>query len=311
MASLTKLATSLCVMQLVEAGRLHLDADLRPLVPELRDARILHGFDAAGRPVCEDNTAPITMRQLLTHTSGFAYDFTDPVLRRWSSLATPGYSPSRPRWSRAEITTPLRFAPGQAWAYGTGLDWAGQILEAVTGTTLGRYMRRHVFDPLGMRDSSFRPPPHAAARTPDNVVRTAAMALRTGAPPTPETHELDAGGAGLFTTAADYALLLRAFLRHALVAPKTTGQMLEPQLDETRADLFNTVAFHPLVRSTMAPEFPDGQRLNYGLAGVVNLDHVPGKRRAGSIAWSGILNSRWVRASSPESSSCYVLQEKS
>ncbi|KZZ94983.1 Beta-lactamase/transpeptidase-like protein [Moelleriella libera RCEF 2490] len=122
---------------------------------------------------------------------------------------------------------------------------------------------------------------------------------------------LDAGGAGLFTTAADYALLLRAFLRHALVAPETTSQMLEPQLDETRADLFNTVAFHPLVRSTMAPEFPDGQRLNHGLAGVVNLDHVPGKRRAGSIAWSGILNSRWVCASSPESSLCRVLQGKS
>ncbi|KAG5914268.1 hypothetical protein E4U53_004687, partial [Claviceps sorghi] len=136
-ASLTKLATTVAVLQLVERGTLGLDADARPLVPELRDAVILRGFDERGRPLCEPNARPITLRQLLTHTAGFGYEFTDPVLLRWAR-SVPGRDPSRMQWSRSEITTPLRFAPGDAWHYGVGVDWAALVLEAVTRAPLSR-----------------------------------------------------------------------------------------------------------------------------------------------------------------------------
>ncbi|GAO19070.1 hypothetical protein UVI_02063080 [Ustilaginoidea virens] len=293
-ASLTKLVTSIAVMQLVQRGRLSLDADLRPLVPELRDARILRAMDRDGRPAYERNTRPITMRQLLTHTSGFSYEFADPVLLAWSRSA-PGRDVSRMHWSRLEISTPLRFAPGQGWAYGVGVDWAGQVVEAVTGGPLSRHVRDHILRPLGLADTGFWPErhPQTAPRTAQNVERTRSGRLRPAAWPTPHEHEMESGGAGLFTTASDYAALLRGFLRGSLVSDDTVRAMLAPQLDEAQAERMRDVATHPRVRNTFVPEFADGQDINHGLGGMLNVGDVPGKRRGGSMAWSGILNSRW------------------
>ncbi|GAB0134268.1 hypothetical protein EsDP_00002647 [Epichloe bromicola] len=295
-ASLTKLATTISVMQLVEQRKLHLDADVRPLIPELREAKILRDFDHDDNPVYEENTRPITLRQMLTHTAGFSYAFADPILVKWSR-ATPGRNLSRIQWSKSEITTPLRFAPGEAWGYGVGLDWAGQVLEKVTGKSLGQYMQENIFDPLGMSDTGFRPEtmPHTAARTAQNTERTRDGALKTAYWPTPEKHEMEAGGAGLFTTASDYACLLRAFLQDngRLVSDRTRREMLTPQLGEAQAQWLRKLAFHPLAHNTFAPEFTEDQELNHGLGGMINMEDAPGKRKAGSMAWSGILNSRW------------------
>lgn len=305
-ASLTKLATTISVLQLVEQRKLDLDADVRPLVPELREAKILRGFDRDDNPVYEENTRPITLRQMLTHTAGFSYAFADPVLIKWSQ-ATPGRNLSRIQWSRSEITTPLRFAPGEAWGYGVGLDWAGQVLEKAAGKSLGQHMQESIFEPLGMRDTGFWPEtmPRTAARTAQNTERTPDGSLRTAYWPTPEKHEMESGGAGLFTTASDYACLLRALLQDntdtdennngGLVSASTRRDMLTPQLGEAQAQSLRKLAFHPLAHSTIAPEFTKDQELNHGLGGMINVEDAPGKRKAGSMAWSGILNSRWVR----------------
>ncbi|OAA44245.1 Beta-lactamase/transpeptidase-like protein [Metarhizium rileyi] len=293
-ASLTKLATTISVLQLVQRGQLTLDADVRHLVPELQKAKILREFDDDGKPVIEANTKPITMRQLLTHTSGFSYEFADPVLLQWSRTQ-PDRDVSRLQWSKLEVTTPLRFAPGEGWGYGVGLDWAGQVLEAVTGQSLGRYMQENILDPVGLSDTGFWPErlPRTAPRTAQNVQRRKDMSLAAAYWPTPEKHEIEPGGSGLFTTASDYALFLRAFLAGALVTEETMREMVRPQLDEAQAEYFRNVAFHPAVHNTFAPEFTPGTDISHGLGGMVNVEDVPGKRKAGSIAWSGILNSRW------------------
>ncbi|KAG5981523.1 hypothetical protein E4U55_002854 [Claviceps digitariae] len=305
-ASLTKLVTTISLMQLVEQGKLSLDSDLRPLLPELQDAEILRGFDAHDKPLYEENTRPITLRQLLTHTAGFSYEVADPVLLKWSRTA-PGRDLSRIQWSRREITIPLRFAPGEAWAYGVGLDWAGLILEAITGTSLGQYMQANIFDRLGMADTGFWPEriPHTAARTAANTKRKPDLTLKPASWPTPQKHDIESGGSGLFTTAADYACLLRAMLSGAhhgaqqgpqqtsLLSARTIREILTPQLGEAQTQSLHRAAFHPLTHATFAPEFQRGQTLNHGLGGILNTHDVPGKRRAGSITWSGILNSRW------------------
>ncbi|KHN97730.1 Beta-lactamase/transpeptidase-like protein [Metarhizium album ARSEF 1941] len=293
-ASLTKLATSISVLQLVERGQLDLDADLRPLIPELRQARILRGFDDDDKPVIEANTRPITMRQLLTHTSGFSYEFSDPVLLQWSRTQ-PNRHVTRLQWSKLEVTTPLRFAPGESWGYGVGLDWAGQVLEAITGKSLGQYMQENILDPVGLADTGFWPErlPHTAPRTAQNVQRTRDGRLAAAQPPTPEKHEIESGGGGWFTTASDYALFLRAFLAGRLLSRRSMADVMTPQLNEAQAEHLSAIAFHPMVHNTFAPEFAPGTVINYGLGAMLNVDHVPGKRRAGSIAWSGILNSRW------------------
>ncbi|KAG5946206.1 hypothetical protein E4U59_004261 [Claviceps monticola] len=302
-ASLTKLVTTIAIMQLVEKRRLSLVQDVRPLVPELQDASILRRFDEHDKPIYEVNNQPITLRQLLTHTSGASYEFSDSVLTKWARTM-PGRDLSRIQWSRQEITNPLRFGPGEAWSYSTGLDWAGLLLETVTGTSLGQYMQANIFDRLGMTDTGFWPDhiPHAAARTAANTKRRTDLTLGPASSPTPEKHDLESGGAGLFTTAADFACLLRELLRvtqhgtqndSSVISAQTAREMLTPQLDEAQARSLHRKIYNPSAHSTFAPEFEVGQPLNYGLGGMLNMQNVPGKRRAGSIAWSGILNSRW------------------
>ncbi|KAG6290961.1 hypothetical protein E4U46_001449 [Claviceps purpurea] len=302
-ASLTKLVTTVAVMQLVEQRRLSLDQDVRPLVPELQDARILRRFDEHDKPIYEANNQPITLRQLLTHTSGANYEFSDSVLTKWARTM-PDRDLSRIQWSRQEITNPLRFGPGEAWSYGAGLDWAGLLLETVTSTSLGQYMQANIFDRLGMTDTGFWPDhiPHAAARTAADTKRKTNLTLGPASSPTPEKHDLESGGAGLFTTAADFACLLRELLRatqhgtqhgSSVLSAQTAREMLTPQLDEAQVRSLHRKIYNPSAHSTFAPEFEVGQPLNYGLGGMLNTQDVPGKRRAGSIAWSGILNSRW------------------
>lgn len=282
-------------MQLVEQGVISLDEDLRPKIPELKEVKILLEFDVDDKPVFQENTKPITLRQLLTHTAGFAYEFTDATLLKW--CRADGRNVRQISWSKKEITTPLRFEPGEFWGYGVNTDWVGQVLEAVTGRTLGSYMQEHIFDPLGMADTGFHPDklPQTMSRT----VKTIGRNKKTGnlepsnwAPPT--EHEIESGGGGLYTTASDYARFLRGLLQGRLLSKSTMKDIMKPQLNKSQSKVLAITAFHPSVKNTFAPEFPVGTKISHGLAGMVNLEDVPGKRRAKSMAWSGIHNSRWV-----------------
>ncbi|UNI16080.1 hypothetical protein JDV02_002553 [Purpureocillium takamizusanense] len=289
-ASLTKLVTTTCLMQLVERGVLSLDQDVR--VPELADARILRGFDGAGRPVLETNTTPITM--LLTHTAGLGYDLADPALTKWSAHV--GRRATNLDWSRPGFTTPLSFAPGSGWCYGTAIDWAGLVLEAATGQTLGEYMQTHIFAPLGMRDTGFWPEklPQTASRAVAFSYRDATTAgLEPGPPSVPEQHDVESGGAGLYTTADDYARFLRGLLAGELVSDATLDEMLKPQLNDTQREMLEATVYRSGVQDGFAPEFPTGLALNHGLGGVINMEDVDGKRRKGSMMWSGACNSHW------------------
>lgn len=235
--------------------------------------------------------------QLLTHTAGFSYEFADPTLLKWSRQQK--RQVWRMRWSREEVSTPLRFPPGESWGYGVNTDWAGLVLEAVTGRTLNDYMGEHIFRPLGMSDSGFR-----RAQLPQTSRRTVRAALRD--PKTgelgdaatwvmPTDHEVDSGGGGLFTTAADYAAFLRGLLAGRVLGADAFREMLRPQLDDAKAGYLGAIAFHPSVHNTFAPEFTgEPLPLNHGLGGLLNMVDVPGKRRAGSMAWSGMHNCRWV-----------------
>ncbi|KAJ2970234.1 hypothetical protein NQ176_g8283 [Zarea fungicola] len=124
-ASLTKLVTSTALLQLVENGKITLDQDLRPIVPYFAEVRILEGFDENSKPVTRENKDPITLRQLLTHTAGFAYEFSDSKVLKWSRQQ--GRQVWRVQWSVEEISTPLRFTPGSSWGYGVNTDWAAIV----------------------------------------------------------------------------------------------------------------------------------------------------------------------------------------
>ncbi|CAM1509490.1 Fc.00g032290.m01.CDS01 [Cosmosporella sp. VM-42] len=297
LASMTKLLTTTCLMQLVERGDITLDADIRGLIPELEQMQILRGFDSDNGPMLEPNEKPITLRQLLTHTVGLGYDLADPELMKWSNSI--GRKATNLFWSREGFNTPLKFPPGDGWFYGSALDWAGFLLEVTTGQTLGAYMEQHIFEPLGLKDTGFWPEklPQTKNRMPA-FVRREGNALEACPCPVPEEHEVESGGAGLYSTAHDYALFLQGFLQGKLVKEETLQQIFTPQLNEAQSSMMMEICYGP--QKGFAPDFPTGLKLNHGLGAAMNVEDVPGRRRKGSLMWSGMCNSRWVSTSPQE-----------
>ncbi|GJC81609.1 acyltransferase mlcH [Colletotrichum liriopes] len=291
-ASMTKLITSTAIMQLVERGLVSLDDDMRTIVPQLAGMQILRGFDGDEQPILEDNDTPITLRMLLTHTVGLGYDVADPDLTKWHKAV--GRAATNLDASLEGFTTPFKFTPGDGWYYGTALDWAGQALEKITGKTLGEYLSENVFSPAGMNDTGFWPEalPHVAERTAAWQYRgDDGSSLASGPSPRNVARDaIDSGGAGLWTTAKDYGAFLRALLGDDLVKKETLDEMFIPQLNEKQAGMLKELAD---LWGSLAVEFSSDIELNHSLAGCLNMQDAPGKRKKGSMQWSGMCNSHW------------------
>lgn len=288
-ASMTKALATLAALQQVEAGRLSLDAPIGDVLPELAEATVLTGFDAAGQPQTRPAARPVTLRHLLTHTAGYGYFFVHPELLQYfaaTGMPVPG--------SIAGIRTPLLYDPGDKWEYSVSIDWAGLAVEAVTGSTLGDYMAEHVFAPLGMTGTGFHDalPAGAAqvhARGVDGTLKVQPMYLGGG-----EYH--NAGG-GLVGTAPDYARFVRMILNggeldgQRLLSAAMVGEMSRNQIGNLRAGYMGSAM------PDLAPPFdgfPD-QHTGWTLGFLTNPEPGPNGRSAGSLNWAGIFNSYyWI-----------------
>jgi len=281
-ASCTKAVTSVAAMQLVERGLVSLDEPVGERLPALAAPRVLTGFDAAGAPVTRPASRPITLRRLLTHTSGLAYDFCSADLTAY--LATTGGS----LLNGADPDIPLMFEPGEAWLYGIGVDWTGRLIEAVTGAGLDAWCGEHILAPLGMADTTFFPDEAQSARKASVHARTPEggfVAIPFGMPP---VNHFMMGGAGLYATAADYLKFLEAILAGGapLMKPDTFAVMMDNHVGDLDAGALKTA--QPAMTLDFEPLA--GLTRRHGLAGLVNLDPVPGGRSAGALAWGGIAN---------------------
>jgi CubicO group peptidase (beta-lactamase class C family) len=281
-ASCTKAVTSVAALQLVERGLLNLDAPVGERLPALAAPRVLSGFDSAGAPVTRPARTPITLRRLLTHTSGFAYDFCCADLAAY--MATTGGS----MMSGAEPDIPLMFDPGEGWQYGIGIDWAGRLIEAAAGAGLDAWCAEHIFAPLGMTDTTFFPDAAQSARR-AGVCQKASdgrcVPIPFGMPP---VHHFMMGGAGLYATADDYLTFLAAVVRGGapLLRPETFALMMQNHVGDLDAGALKSS--QPAMSNDFEPLA--GLTRRHGLAGLVNLDPVPGGRSAGALAWAGIAN---------------------
>ena len=288
-ASMTKALVTVGAMQLVETGQLELDAPIGEVLPELADPQVLSGFAEDGAPVLRLALRPITLRHLLTHTSGLGYAFVQTeVLRYYQAVGMPVSG------SKASITMPLLFDPGDDWAYGVSTDWVGLAIEAVTGTDLQTYLGEHVFGPLGMMKTAFhRALPEGAAkihvRNPEGGFGQSSLYLGGG--------EFHGGGGGLTSTAEDYARFLQMMVRggelggNRLLKAETIADMSRNQVGQIRAGKMTTAMPEFAVPFDT---FPD-QHTGWGLGFLINPDAVPGGRSAGSLCWAGILNSYyWI-----------------
>src|SRR5882757_3145472 len=152
-ASMTKAVTTAAGMQLVEQGKLSLDDPIGKLLPDLASPQVLEGFDASGAPKTRPAKGPITLRQLMTHTAGFAYDmWNGDMVKYLEKTGTPGIISCLD----AALKTPLMTDPGTRWEYGTNIDFVGKAVEAASGKKLDAYLRDNIFAPLAMNDTGFK-----------------------------------------------------------------------------------------------------------------------------------------------------------
>jgi methyl acetate hydrolase len=293
-ASMTKAVTGTAAMQLVEQGHIGLDQPMGDILPVVKQVKVLEGFDANGTPRLRDPRIPVTLRHLLTHTSGYGYDIFNAELARYIEVAG---LPSILSRKNDALRAPLLFDPGTGWEYGVGIDLVGKVIEAVSGQDLESYFRQYILDPLGMRDTSFLLRNDMARRLVGTHVRgpdgkPAAINLEPA-----DDGEFHTGGAGLFSTAPDYI----AFTRTLLAGGTLDG--VEVLKQETVALMARNAIGDldvPVVRSNnpaLALEvetFP-GQVKKWGLTFLINTEDVEGFRSAGSLTWGGVHNTYyWI-----------------
>jgi methyl acetate hydrolase len=287
-ASMVKLLTSVAALQLVERGKLKLDEPAGNTDPTLASAQVLVGFDAKGAPQLRPAERPITLRNLLTHTSGFSYPLWDSNVVRYRKVARS--NPALPRM-------PLMFEPGSRWAYGGSLDGVGRMVEISGGQSLDRYFSDHITRPLGMRDTGFSLTDEQRARQASLHVRDANGKLVPQPLENSNVQRVPSGGGGIYSTASDYLVLLQALLNGgslretSILRPETVALMAENQIGNLKAGVLKTT--NPAL-SNDVNLFP-GVQLRWGLGHMINMDPVSGGRKAGSLTWAGLLNTYyWI-----------------
>jgi methyl acetate hydrolase len=294
-ASMTKALTGTAAMQLVEQGKLDLDAPAAKVVPDIASIEVLEGFDASGQPRTRPPKRPITLRHLLTHTAGFGYDLWSVELGKYQAAKNiPGIITCQ----NAALRTPLLFDPGEKWFYGINIDWAGKMVEATSGKKLGTYLQENLFAPLGMTSTAFKITPSMRERLAkvhqrgDNDAFTPQMDLEI-----PQEPEFEMGGGGIYGTAGDYLRFVRLILNRGkadgnqLLKPETVDLMTRNNMGDARVTLLKTAA--PALSNDA--EFFPGMPKTWGLSFQINTEKAPTGRPAGGLMWAGLANTYfWI-----------------
>lgn len=292
-ASMTKAITTAAGMQLVEQGKLKLDDPIGKLLPDLASPQVLEGFDASGNPKLRPAKGQITLRQLMTHTAGFAYDmWNGDMVKYLEKTGTPGIISC----SNAALKTPLMTDPGTRWEYGTNIDFVGKAVEAVSGKKLDAYLRDNIFAPLGMNDTGFKISDSMRKR----LVGMSARAPE-GLGPFPfemeQNPEFHMGGGGLYGTAADYIKFTQMILNkgkgngNQLLKPETVALMGQNNIGAIEIGKMTT-ALPPFTNDVDL--FP-GMVKKWGLSFLINTAKTPEGRSPNSLFWAGLANTYfWI-----------------
>jgi CubicO group peptidase (beta-lactamase class C family) len=290
---MTKALTGMAAMQLVEQGKLSLDAPASRVVPELNETQVLVGWND-GKPVTRAPKRPITLRHLLTHTAGFSYELWNTDIQLYQkTMELPGIGSCQ----NAALRTPLMFDPGDRWEYGINIDFAGKMVEAVSGKRLGAYLQENIFAPLGMNSTAFKISPDMRSRLAAMHQRNADGALAPIEFEMPQEPEFEMGGGGLYSTAGDYLKFVRMMLNNGkgngnqVLKPSTVALMSKNAMGDTRVVMLKT-AIPPLTNDA---EFFPGMPKSWGLTFMINEEQAPTGRTKGSLAWAGLANTYyWI-----------------
>jgi methyl acetate hydrolase len=287
--SMTKAFTATAAMQLIEQGRMGLDQPAADILPELAAPRILEGFDAAGQPILRAARRPITVRHLLTHTSGYTYSIWSEAITRYEQVTG---MPDIATCRNAAFGAPLEFEPGERWQYGISMDWVGKLVEQVADQSLEVYFRENIFEPLRMEDSGFLIGSAQKCRLATFANRQPDGSLAPAPFEIPQRPEFFMGGGGAFSTPRDYLAFLQMLLNGGslngarVLRPETVAEMMVNQIGDLNAHEMRSA--QPAYSNSF-DQFP-GQPHKWGLSFDINTRPGPNGRAAGSISWAGLLN---------------------
>jgi CubicO group peptidase (beta-lactamase class C family) len=283
MASMTKPVTSVAIMMLVDEGKLTLDDDVAKYVPKYKDPLVISKFnDADGSYETRPAKRPITIRHLLTHTSGIGYGFASKTLTKIMQ-----------KTQKTELDLPLLFDPGEGWQYGASTRVLGNVVEVISAQKLDAFLESRILLPLGMHDTSYLVPtakyPRVVsvnARGPNGTFVEAAMATTLPASV--------AGDGGLYGTAGDYGLFLRMLLNRGtlgntrILSEKSAKAMLESQTGNV------VVQLQESANPALSRNFPVGAgKDRWGLGFQLAAEKGQNRRAPGAGTWAGIFNTHF------------------
>ncbi|MBO9516400.1 MAG: beta-lactamase family protein [Variovorax sp.] len=288
-ASMTKAVATTAALQLMEQGRLDLDATVESILPEFGRLQVLDGFDG-DTPRLRPPASAATVRQLMTHSGGLGYFFLSEKLKRYHEVTG---EPHALTGLKRSLSAPLVNDPGTAWEYGVNTDWLGLIVEKISGQSLGSYLRQHVYGPLGMTESTFEPGADERARLLRVMQRQPDGSLVPSKLDLPPSSEWDAAGHGSYGTIQDYGRFVRAWLDDGggILSPATVQLALQNHLGPIKLPDFLKSAMPELSNDVPAMPVPQG----WGLGFHLTLVDLPGMRSAGTGDWAGVFNSYyWI-----------------
>ena len=283
MASMTKAITSAAIMMLIDEGKLKLDDDVATYLPQWKDRPVVSKFNAAdGSFETRPAKRAMTIRHLLTHTSGIGYGFSSPTLAKIME-----------KTKKSELDSPLLFDPGDSWAYGASTRVLGHVVEKISGQTIDKFLESKILLPLGMNDTFYLVP---AAKT----SRVVAVNRRGNdgkfiEAPVPATIPATVqGDGGLYGTPSDYGLFLRMLLNRGtlngkrILTEKSARTMFEAHTGSV------VVKEQESTNQGLSRNFPLGAgKDKWGLGFQLAAEKQTGRRSPGSGTWAGIFNTHF------------------
>ena len=276
--SMTKPVVSVALMRLLEEGRVSLRDPLAKYIPAFAHTQV--GREVGGALELAPPKRQITVHDLLRHTAGLTYEFLPASRVRQAYLDAGLPSRARDNARHADLLAglPLMHEPGSIWEYSRATDVLGRVVEVIAGEPLGVHLRRHIFEPLGMRDTGFVVPAGEQRRLaqafPNDPDSGAAVQLFDATQPA--AHE--SGGGGLVSTAADYARFLQMLSQRGRLG---TQRLLGPKtVDAMTADHLG-----PIPRSL--DTLPPGHGFGLGFAVKTALGEHTEPGSVGAYGWSG------------------------
>ena len=285
-ASMTKPITSVAVMMLVEAGKLGLDDPVSKYLPEFENRQVISTFNPAdGTYESRPAKRAITIRHLMSHTSGIGYAFSNPVVARLLQGT-----------QKSETELPLLQDPGDKWTYSASTRVLGQVIEKISSQPLDVFLRNRIFEPLKMADTSY-------VVSPERLPRVVTVHRRMDGklveqPNAPTERAPVRGDGGLYSTARDYGAFLQMLLNGgSLHTAKLLGEKSVRMMGENQIGAI-AVEEQPAADPGRTRPFPLGagrDKFGLGFQIAARDDRYAKLRSPGSLSWAGINNTHfWI-----------------